>query len=89
MTLLNFRRLECRGRPAHSSVALALGQLGSQKLSSLNNQTFGGNYAQTVSDLGNSISSVNDNLNNSQAVAQMLSNDRTSASGVSFGRRDD
>ena len=79
-----FQAAGVSGAAGNSSVALALGQLGSQKLSSLNNQTFGGNYAQTVSDLGNSISSVNDNLNNSQAVAQMLSNDRTSASGVSL-----
>jgi flagellar hook-associated protein 1 FlgK len=50
----------------------------------LNNQTFSANYAQTVSDLGSAISTVNGNLNTSQAVTEMLTNERSSASGVSL-----
>ena len=67
-----------------NKVALALAQLGNQNLAGLNNQTFGGNYAQTVSNLGGAISSVNDQLNNSQAVSQMLTTDRSATSGVSI-----
>jgi flagellar hook-associated protein 1 FlgK len=37
-----------------------------------------------VSNLGGSISSVNSDLNTSQVVTQMLTNDRASASGVSL-----
>jgi len=72
------------GAAGDNTVALALAELGNQNITGLNNQTFSANYAQTVSDLGNSISSVNDQLNNSQAVTQMLTNDRASASGVSL-----
>jgi flagellar hook-associated protein 1 len=79
-----FQAAGVAGAAGDNTVALALAKLGGQDIASLNNQTFGANYAQTVSDLGNSISSVNDNLNNSQAVAQMLSNDRASTSGVSL-----
>jgi flagellar hook-associated protein 1 FlgK len=79
-----FQAAGAPGAAGDNTVALALAQLGNQKIAGLNNQTFSANYAQTVSDLGNSISSVNDQLNNSQAVAQMLTNDRASTSGVSL-----
>jgi len=67
-----------------NTVVLALAQLGNKSLAGLNNQTFSGNYAQTVSNLGEAISSVNDQLNNSQAVSQMLTTNRSAASGVSI-----
>jgi flagellar hook-associated protein 1 FlgK len=70
------------GAPGDDSVALELAQLGNQEITGLGNQTFSANYAQTVSDLGSSISSVNDNLSASQGVAQTLSTDRANASGV-------
>lgn len=72
------------GAPGDDSVVLKLAQLGNQNLAGLNNQTFSANYAQTVSDLGTAISSVNDSLNTSQAVSQMLTNDRASTSGVNL-----
>ena len=43
-------------------------------------QTFG----QTVSDLGSTLSKVSDDLSSSQAVTQMLANERESARGVSI-----
>ncbi len=49
----------------------------------MNNQTFGQNYAQTVAALGASLSSVNDQVTNSAAVTTMLTNQRSSISGVS------
>jgi flagellar hook-associated protein 1 FlgK len=79
-----FQAAGTAGAAGDNSVALALAQLGNQNLSGLNNQTFSGNYAQNVSNLGNSISSVNDQLNNSAAVTEMLTTDRASASGVSL-----
>jgi flagellar hook-associated protein 1 FlgK len=66
-----------------NTVVLALAQLGGQKIAGLSKQTFSASYAQTVSDLGDAISSVNDQLSNSQAVTQMLATQRASTSGVS------
>jgi flagellar hook-associated protein 1 FlgK len=79
-----FQAAGVAGAAGDNTVALALAQLGNQNIAGLNNQTFSANYAQSVSDLGNSISSVNDQLSNSQAVTQMLSNERASTSGVSL-----
>ncbi len=82
-----FQAAGTAGAPGDNTVALALAQLGGQSLPGLNNQTFSGNYAQTVSDLGTSISKVNDQLNSSQAVTQMLNNERASVSGVSIDQQ--
>ena len=71
------------GAAGDNSVALALAQLANQPVAALNNQTFTQNYAQTVGALGSALSSVNDQVNNSTAVSQMLSNQRASVSGVS------
>jgi flagellar hook-associated protein 1 len=64
--------------------APALAQLGSRHVSGLGNRTFGQSYAQTVSKLGHTLLSVNDNLSSSQAVTQMLANERGAAHGVSL-----
>jgi flagellar hook-associated protein 1 len=66
-----------------NTVVSKLASLGTQQITGLNNQTFSANYAQTVATLGNSISSVNDQLSTSQAVSQMLTSQRASDSGVS------
>ncbi len=79
-----FQAAGVAGAAGDNSTVLALAQLGNQNVAALNNQTFSANYAQTVSDLGSAISSVNDNLNTSQAVSQMLTNDRAGTSGVSL-----
>jgi flagellar hook-associated protein 1 len=78
-----FQAAGAPGASGDNTVALALGQLGGQNIAGLGNQTFSGSYAETVSDLGDSVSSVNDQLSNSQAVSQMLTNERASTSGVS------
>ena len=62
----------------------AMAQLGSRNVSDLGNQTFGQWYTQTVSALGHTLSNVNDNLISSQAVRQMLANERGAASGLSL-----
>ncbi len=48
-------------------------------------ETFGQSYAQTVSNLGSTLSKVSDDLSSSQAVTQMLANERESAHGVLIG----
>jgi flagellar hook-associated protein 1 FlgK len=48
-------------------------------------ETFGQGYAQTVSNLGGALSKVSDDLSSSQAVTEMLANERESARGVSIG----
>ena len=78
-----FQAAGAAGAAGDNSVVLSLAELGSQNIAGLNNQTFSANYAQTVSNLGNSISTVNNQLTNSQAVTQMLTNERSSTSGVS------
>jgi len=79
-----FQAAGAPGAAGDNSTVLSLAELGNQNVAALNNQTFSANYAQTVSDLGSAISSVNDNLNTSQAVSQMLTTDRASVSGVSL-----
>jgi flagellar hook-associated protein 1 len=78
-----FQAAGVAGAAGDNTVALALAQLGNQNIAGLSNQTFSGSYAQTVSDLGSAISSVNEQLGNSQAVSQMLTSERSSDSGVS------
>lgn len=65
-----------------NSTVAALGALGHQNITGLQNQTFSGSYATTVTSLGNAIANVTDQLGNSQSVAQMLGNQRSSISGV-------
>jgi flagellar hook-associated protein 1 len=48
-------------------------------------ETFGQSYAQTVSNLGGTLSKVSEDLSSSQAVMQMLANERESAHGVLIG----
>jgi flagellar hook-associated protein 1 len=70
------------GAPGDNTVALALANLANQPLSGLNNQTFSGNYAQTVGTFGSSLQSVNEQLANSTSVSQMLTTQRSSETGV-------
>jgi flagellar hook-associated protein 1 FlgK len=69
-----------------NTVALALANLGNQPITDVstgfNNQTFSQYYSQTVGTFGSSLQSVNEQLANSTSVAQMLSTQRDSASGV-------
>jgi flagellar hook-associated protein 1 FlgK len=48
-------------------------------------EPFGQGYAQTVSNLGSTVSKVSDDLSSSRAVMQMLANERESAHGASIG----
>jgi flagellar hook-associated protein 1 FlgK len=48
-------------------------------------ESFGQRYVRTVSNLGSTLSKVSDELSSSQAVAQMLANERASAHGATLG----
>ncbi len=72
------------GDAGNNSVAVAVAQLAVSNVSGLNNQTFSQNWAQTVGNFGDALSSVNEQVTNSASVTQMLTNQRASVSGVSI-----
>ena len=72
------------GATGDNTVILALAQLGNSNISGLNNQTFSQSWAQTVGNLGETASAVNEQVSNSSAVTQMLTSQRNSVSGVSI-----
>jgi flagellar hook-associated protein 1 FlgK len=72
------------GAVGDNQVALALAQLADKKHAALNGQTFGQGYGQTVAALGQSLASVNTQLADQQVVENMLSQQRSSISGVSL-----
>ncbi|MDB6038049.1 MAG: Flagellar hook-associated protein FlgK [Verrucomicrobiales bacterium] len=67
----------------NNKIALALGALADAKQPTLGDQTFQQSYAQTVAELGQKLSSANNQLADQQAVQTMLSQQRDSISGVS------
>lgn len=64
------------------SLASNLANLATTPISSLKNQTLQASYDSTVSGLGDSIDIATGQLNSNQTVAQMLSNQQSSVSGV-------
>jgi flagellar hook-associated protein 1 FlgK len=79
-----FQAAGVSGASGDNQVAVALAQLGSASQSSLGNQTFSGSYNATITDLGTALSNANSNLSDQQAVQSMLSEQRSSVSGVSL-----
>ncbi|MGA2657342.1 MAG: flagellar hook-associated protein FlgK [Verrucomicrobiota bacterium] len=72
------------GASGDNQVAAALAQLGTAPQSGLGNQTFSGSYNATITDLGSALSTANSRLSDQQTVQNMLSQQRTSVSGVSL-----
>jgi flagellar hook-associated protein 1 FlgK len=72
------------GASGDNQTALALAQLGNQKIIGLSNQTFNQNYGQTVAAFGQSLSSVNGQAATQQVVETMLRGQRDAISGVSL-----
>jgi flagellar hook-associated protein 1 len=72
------------GAAGDNQVALALAQLADTSVSGLNHQTFNQSYNQTVAALGQSLASVNTQMDDQNTVSTMLSNQRDSVSGVSL-----
>lgn len=67
-----------------NSVALQLADLASATQSGLNNQTFGDSYDATVAGLGDALQTANTQVTNQTAVANMLSTQQSSTSGVNI-----
>ncbi len=72
------------GATGDNQVALALAQLADTPQSGLNNMTFNQSYTQTVANMGQALSNVNDQVTNQQAIQNMLTQQRESVSGVSI-----
>jgi flagellar hook-associated protein 1 FlgK len=72
------------GATGDNTVVLALAQLANTNIAGLSNQTFSQSWAQTVGNLGDTISAVNDLVNNSSSTTQMLTSQWNSESGVSI-----
>ena len=67
-----------------NSVALQLADLASAAQSGLGNQAFSASYGQTVAALGNDLQTATNQVGSQTAVANMLSTQRGSASGVNL-----
>jgi len=72
------------GQSGNGSVAAALAALASTSVAALNNQTFSASYSQSVAQLGTSLSNANNHVNSQTALANMLSSQRSSESGVNI-----
>jgi flagellar hook-associated protein 1 FlgK len=79
-----FQASSTSGAGGDKQIALSLANLATQDISALGNQSLTGNYAQTVANLGDAISTATDQLNTSQAISTTLTNQRSSQSGVSI-----
>ena len=65
-----------------TSLALKISQLSTAAQAALGNQTFTGSYDTTVAGLGDALSNANTQVTNQTAVANMLTTQRGSVSGV-------
>jgi flagellar hook-associated protein 1 FlgK len=72
------------GATGDNTVALALAQLADTEQSGLGNQTFSGSYNYIITNLGSSLSSVNNELTDQQTVQSMLTQQRNSEDGVNM-----
>lgn len=72
------------GAAGNNAIALALVRLGHDPVDELGNQTFIQRHGQTVSALGEALSSVNASLEDQNIVGAMLQKQRDSVSGVSL-----
>jgi flagellar hook-associated protein 1 FlgK len=77
-----FQAAATAGDPGDNTVVLEMANLANQSMSGLNNQTLSQNYSEAVGSFGSSLQSVNEQLSSSTSVAQMLSTQRGSTSGV-------
>lgn len=72
------------GLDGDGSVALSLAQLASTSLAALNNQTFSGSYAESITELGEALRNANAQATTQAAVTNMLTTQRNSVSGVNL-----
>lgn len=67
-----------------NTVALQLAELADAPQSSLQNETFGDSFDQTVGNFGDALQTANNQVTNQTAVMNMLTNQQSSISGVSL-----
>lgn len=79
-----FQAAGVTGATGDNQTALALGQLAQTKHASLNNQTFQQHYGQTVSALGQSLATANEQASDQSAITRLLQTQRASVSSVSL-----
>ncbi|PAW78264.1 MAG: flagellar hook-associated protein FlgK [Pedosphaera sp. Tous-C6FEB] len=79
-----FQAAGVAGAAGDNQTALALGQLAQIKHASLNNQTFQQHYGQTVSALGQSLATANEQASDQSAITRLLQTQRASVSSVSL-----
>lgn len=72
------------GATGDSQIMLALAQLAEKPIASLANETLSQSYGRTVANLGQSLSSLNSQIDNQTTVQEMLTRQRDSYSGVSL-----
>lgn len=77
-----FQAAGTQGNPGDNTIVLQMANLANQSMAGLGNQTLSQNYSDAVDQFGSSLQSVNEQLSNSQSVSQMLTTQRSSASGV-------
>jgi flagellar hook-associated protein 1 FlgK len=80
----SFQASGTQGATGDNSVALSLAQLQNTNVSNLSGESIPSYYTSAVTTLGSALSSVNDQVTSSQSVTQMLTNQRSSESGVSI-----
>ncbi len=61
-----------------------MANLANSTQTSLNGQTFGDYYTETVASLGNALQTANSQVTNQSAVSNMLSTQRSTTSGVNI-----
>ena len=72
------------GATGDNQTALAMAQLAAKPLNALNGQTFSGGYSNAVTLLGQAAASVNSQMSDQKVVQNMLTQQRSSLSGVSL-----
>ncbi len=72
------------GSGGDNQVAVALAKLATTPQAALGNQTFSQNYSQAVAAMGQSLATVNSQLDDQQKVENLLTQQRDAVSGVSM-----
>jgi flagellar hook-associated protein 1 len=72
------------GATGDNQTVLALAQLGSKTVTTLNNLTFNESFTRTVTTVGSTLASVKSDIDNQSAVTDLLAKRRDSTSGVSL-----
>jgi flagellar hook-associated protein 1 FlgK len=80
-------RIQAAGVPGatgDNTIALKIAQLADAPITALGGETFSQSYGRTVAKLGQSLASVNSQIENQEIVSRMLTRHRDSISGVSL-----